>query len=101
MTTSGRAAPSIVDQADAGRYEALVEGVIAGTLQYRRSPGRVLLIHTEVLPHHEGRGIGSALARRSFDDARAEGRMIIVTCPFLAGWLERHPDDAEGVRVRV
>ena len=101
MTTPPPAAPSIVDRPDSGRYEALVEGVVAGTLDYRRSPGRVLLIHTEVLPAYEGRGIGSALARRSFDDARAEARTIIVTCPFLASWLERHPDDAEGVRVRV
>ena len=101
MTTPAPSAPSIVDRPDAGRYEALVDGDVAGTLEYRRSPGRILLIHTEVMPDHEGQGVGSALARRAFDDARAEARMIVVTCPFLARWLQRHPDDAEGVRVRV
>lgn len=49
-------------------------------------------MHTEVEPRYEGRGVGSALARTALDEARAAGLRVLATCPFFAGWIERHPD---------
>jgi predicted GNAT family acetyltransferase len=91
---------TIVDRPESSRYEAMVGGELAGFLDYRRGTERMLLRHTEVEPAFEGRGIGSALARRGLDDARAAGLSIIVTCPFITGWLEKHPDQADGVLIR-
>jgi predicted GNAT family acetyltransferase len=100
MSAQHDASVQIVDRPAAERYEALVEGAIAGFLEYRRGPARLLLRHTEVDPAFEGRGIGSALARRAVDDARAAGLTVIVVCPFVRAWLARHPEDAAGIIVR-
>jgi predicted GNAT family acetyltransferase len=91
---------TIVDRPEASRYEAIVDGEVAGFLEYRRGDGRILLQHTEVGPTYEGRGIGSALARHGLDGARAAGLSIIVTCPFIKSWLAKHPDQADGVVIR-
>jgi predicted GNAT family acetyltransferase len=100
MSTDDDARVRIVDRPEAGRYEALVGEAVAGFLDYRRGTERLLVRHTEVDPAFEGRGIGSALARRAIDDARAAGLTVIVVCPFVRAWLVRHPDDAVGVIVR-
>ena len=98
--SDARATVGIVDRPEAERYEAFLDGQLAGFLEYRRGPERMLLIHTEVDPAFEGRGVGSALARHGLDDSRAAGLTIIVTCPFIASWLETHPEYAEGVIIR-
>ncbi len=84
--------PVIHDHADAGRYEARIGGDLAGFVEYRLAGTRRILLHTEVLPALEGRGIGSALARHILDAARASGARVTVKCPFIRTWLARHPD---------
>lgn len=90
----------IVDRPDAHRYEARIGETLAGFLDYRRGSERLLLRHTEVDGAFEGRGVGSALARRAIDDGRAAGLTIIVACPFVQRWLARHPEDAAGILIR-
>ena len=90
----------ILDLPDAQRYEATIDGALAGFLDYRRGSDRFLISHTEVDEAYEGRGVGSALARRAIDDARAAGLTIIVACPFVRAWLARHPEDAAGIILR-
>jgi uncharacterized protein len=74
------------------RYQAERDAEVAGFLLYRRRPGTIRLIHTEVDPRFEGRGLGSALARAALGAARTAGDGVEVVCPFVAGWLERHPE---------
>jgi predicted GNAT family acetyltransferase len=82
------------------RYEAHADGVLAGYLEYVMKHGRLALVHTKVLPEFEGRGVGGALARGAFDDARARGLLVIAICPFVRAWLERHPEQADIVAGR-
>lgn len=78
------------------RYEARVDGELAGFIQYRESVGLVTLFHTEVDEKFEGRGVGSALARYALDELRADAsHRVLVTCPFLVSWIEKHPDYAD------
>lgn len=84
--------PVISDRVDAARYEARVDGELAGFVEYRLAGTRRILLHTEVLPAFEGRGIGSALARHILDAARASGARVTVKCPFIRTWLARHPE---------
>ena len=42
---------------------------------------------------HEG--VGSALVRGALDDVRADGQKIVPRCPFVKGWIDRHPDYAD------
>jgi predicted GNAT family acetyltransferase len=89
---SSPARPVITDATDRGRYEAHLDGELAGVLEYKVTRGRIALIHTEVLPVHEGRGVGSALVRFAFDDARRRGLGVIATCPYVKEYLTRHPE---------
>lgn len=74
------------------RYEAVVDGEIAGFLFYQERDGPLALIHTEVAEEFEGRGIGSRLAAGALDEARERGVRVIPVCPFVRGYLERHPE---------
>ncbi|QMU70709.1 GNAT family N-acetyltransferase [Streptacidiphilus sp. P02-A3a] len=85
-------AVEVTDNPRADRYEARVGGVLAGIAQYVRSGGLIAFVHTEVEPEFEGRGVAGALARTSLDAARAEGSKVLASCPFYAGWIDRHPD---------
>ena len=91
--TSAAARPVITDAPERERYEAHLDGEIAGILEYAVKRGRIALIHTEVLPVHEGQGVGSALVRFALDDARRRGLRVIATCPYVQAYLARHPGD--------
>ena len=84
--------PVITEAAEDGRYEAHVNGDLAGVLEYVVKYGRLALIHTEVLPAHEGQGIGSALVRHALDHARGTGLRVIAVCPYVQSYLARHPE---------
>ena len=85
-------AVTVADAPQAHRYEARAGDDLAGTAAYVRTPEVIAFIHTEVGDSYEGRGIGSALARTALDDARAQGLQVLAICPFIAGWLARHPE---------
>jgi predicted GNAT family acetyltransferase len=90
LTDPGR--PEVTDNEPAEQYEARVEGELAGTLEYVVKRGRLALVHTEVLPAYEGRGVGSALARFALAEARHRHLRVIATCPFVRSYVERHPE---------
>ncbi|MEV4642838.1 GNAT family N-acetyltransferase [Actinoplanes sp. NPDC049548] len=83
---------AVTDVPERERFEARdEEGALAGVLTYQLTGGIVAYTHTTVDPQFEGHGVGSALARAAMDDARAKGRTVVPICPFLVGWLEKHP----------
>lgn len=90
--TDGDPTPEIRDSPAATRFEAFVDGRLAGVLDYRLVATRRILIHTEVFPAFEGRGVGAALVRAAMDEAQAAGRRVTVKCPFARTWLARHPE---------
>ena len=78
-----------------GRYEALVDGTLAGWVEYRRVGRRLVAIHTEVPAAFGGRGIAGALIRRVIADARAAGARISPLCPLFQAHFARHPEDQD------
>ena len=85
----------IDDNPDGRRYEARLDGQLAGWVDYGRVRTRLVALHTEVLPEFGGRGIASALVRRVLDDARAAGQTVTPRCPLFASHFRRHPEDAD------
>jgi hypothetical protein len=85
--------------AAAHRYEAHIDGELAGFAAYELTQGATVFTHTEVDDAFEGQGVGSALARFALDDVRSGGqgdaRRVVPTCPFIRGWIEKHPDYAD------
>jgi len=88
--------PTVTDNVAARRFEAHVEGQLAGFAEYQVTDELVVFTHTEVEPAFEGQGVGSAIARFALDQLRADGtRKALPVCPFIKGWIERHPDYLE------
>jgi predicted GNAT family acetyltransferase len=85
----------IADNPEDRRYEARLDGTLAGWVDYGRVRTRLVALHTEVLPEFGGRGIASALVRRVLDDARAAGHTITPRCPFFVAHFQRHPEDRD------
>jgi predicted GNAT family acetyltransferase len=85
----------IVDDPKARRYEARLGDRIVAISEYRRASDRVIFLHTEVDPELEGRGIGSRLAAGALDDVRARGLRVTAHCPFIRGYVERHPEHGD------
>ena len=83
--------PIVTDREDRRRYEITIDGHRA-MLTYTRRPGTIELIHTEVSPDLQGRGLASLLAQTALDAARAAGVRVIATCPYVRAWVERHPE---------
>ncbi|GAA4351071.1 GNAT family N-acetyltransferase [Variovorax defluvii] len=81
---------TITDNADKHRYEAHLDGQLAGFCEYNLLSNAVMFTHTEVLPAFEGKGVGSALARHVLEDARAQALPVIPACQFIAGYIRKH-----------
>lgn len=77
------------------RYELWVDGSRACFIAYRREPGAVVLVHTDIDPLYEGRGLGSRLVAGALDDVHRRGLRLVPRCPFVAAYLRRHPEDAD------
>jgi uncharacterized protein len=77
---------------DQDRYEIEVDGETAGFAQYRERPGLIAFVHTEIDDRFEGRGLASELIAFALDDARARGLAVLPFCPFVNGYLQRHPE---------
>ncbi|MBR1285664.1 N-acetyltransferase [Bradyrhizobium sp. AUGA SZCCT0177] len=80
------------DNEAGNRFELEIEGAIA-FVAYRKSPGAITLVHTEVPPELGGKGVGSKLARTTLDAVRAQGRKLTVECEFIQGYMRKHPED--------
>ena len=65
---------------------------LAGFVVYEKREGSVVLVHTEVDPAFKGRGVGGSLARGVLDDLRAKGVSVVPLCPFVKGWIDKHPE---------
>jgi uncharacterized protein len=83
------------DNPDERRYEIHSDGRLAGYVIYGSRPKLIALVHTEILPEFEGKGLGSELVREALDDARSRGMGVLPFCPFANGWIERHPEYAD------
>jgi predicted GNAT family acetyltransferase len=73
------------------RFELDADGHMA-VVYYRLSPGVITFTHTEVPNELSGRGIGSALARGALDIVRAQGLKVVAQCPFISGFMGKHPE---------
>ena len=85
--------PAVTDAVDANRYELRLGDAVAGYAEYhRRGAGQTAFTHTVVDEQYGGRGFGSRLIRGALDAERAAGRAVLPYCPFVRGYLEKHPE---------
>jgi uncharacterized protein len=82
----------VVDAAGASRYELRLGDRLVGIAAYRRRNGRIVFTHTTVDAACEGHGFGSRLAEGALDDAAEHGLEVVPLCPFIASYIDRHPE---------
>jgi predicted GNAT family acetyltransferase len=86
---------AVQDNPGESRYELLVDGHVVGEILYRPTPDHVVLLHTEVLPSFEGKGLGARLVAGALDDIRSRGLHVVPFCPFVRAYIRRHPEYAD------
>lgn len=85
----------VSENEERSRYEAHVDGGVAGFVEYQLATNLVVITHTEVDPSYEGQGVGSELARGALDRVRERGVKALVVCPFINQWIARHREYAD------
>ena len=88
----------IVDNPEGRRFEAHVDGALAGFADYRDQEGVRAFPHTEVDPAFGGRGIGSTLVDEALRATIASGRRILPQCSFVAARVTKDEFAAHVVR---
>jgi predicted GNAT family acetyltransferase len=82
----------IKNNESAHRFETRVDAHEA-FVQYRYSDGGDLVLsHTEVPPALGGKGLGGKLAAAALDYARSRRLRVVVTCPFITNYMNKHPE---------
>jgi predicted GNAT family acetyltransferase len=74
-----------------GRFELERNGHVA-SLQYTVAGHVLALLHTEIPDALRRSGIASTLAQTALDWARDHHLKVDVVCPFVAAFLETHPE---------
>ena len=86
----GALTPTVTDVSERRRFEIAVDGAVVGFAEYRRRPGVISLIHTEIDPARNGQGLGTVLVKAALDTARAEELAVLPYCPFVQRFIDRH-----------
>jgi glutathione S-transferase len=81
-------------EAAAGSVEEAEVVDVPERSRYELSPSRTPRWTNPAL----GRGFGSRLAATALEDARRQGLDVAPLCPFIARYIERHPEYSEPVR---
>jgi predicted GNAT family acetyltransferase len=82
--------PDVRNNTAESRFELEVDGHTAFAY-YDFSPGVITFTHTEVPQALAGRGVGSQLAKGALEIARAQKLKVVAQCPFIAGYIAKHP----------
>ncbi|WP_219470708.1 GNAT family N-acetyltransferase [Nonomuraea rhizosphaerae] len=84
-------AVEIVDNTAESRFELLLDGKVAGFADYRLLPTKIVFTHTEVLDAYEGQGLAGKIVSYALDMSRDTGLRVVPLCPYVAEYIERHP----------
>jgi uncharacterized protein len=87
--------PVVTHAPKRGRYELRADGELIGLAEYRRRGDRIIFTHTEVERDRRERGLGSVLVEAALEDARSQGLDVVPVCPFVARYIEEHPEYAK------
>ena len=82
----------LIDNKERSRYELRDGDELIGFTEYHFHRDEMALLHTEIRPEFEGRGMGSQLIQGALDDARSRGLKVLPYCPFVRRWMGKHPE---------
>jgi predicted GNAT family acetyltransferase len=83
---------TVRDNPEKSRYEVYADDDLAGFTAYHRFRDEIAFLHTETTPAFGGRGLAGQLVRNALDDARRRGLAVLPFCPYVRGFIIRHPE---------
>ena len=96
MTNANADDLKVENNEQAKQFEVRLGDDVA-VLVYHMAGDRIILHHTEVPKAFEGKGIGGKLARYGLTWAREHDLKAVPLCPFVASYLNRHPEFEDAV----
>lgn len=83
---------SVENNKEKNRFEVVSGSQVSKLVYQMRGGDTIDLIHTEVPEDLSGQGIGSALVTTALSYAREHNLKVIPSCPFVASYVQRHPE---------
>ena len=74
------------------QYEFRIGDLIPRIEYIKTKNGEIYLTHTEVPSALEGKGVGSSLVRLALEDIERQQLRLVPLCPFVAGYVQKHPE---------
>lgn len=81
----------VINDAERGRWIALLGAEAIGELTYRFVGGRVVLLTTWINHAYRNRRVATELVRRVLDEIRETGKKITIICPIVGEFISRNP----------
>jgi uncharacterized protein len=81
----------VVHNTSNSRFEVDL-GKQKAVLIYMIKAGLFIMLHTEVPPAFEGRGVAGKMAREALEFAKYDGLKVRSYCSFTTRYIERHPE---------
>ena len=82
----------LIDNEERRQYEFHIGKYVPKIEYIKTKNGEIYLTHTEVPVALEGKGVGSQLAEKVLKDIEKQELRLVPLCPFIAGYIQKHPD---------
>jgi len=83
---------SITNNEQLLHFETKLEDGDFAFVEYRWHKEVLVIMHTWVPEKYEGKGIAGALAKFALEYARNKKLQLLVYCPYVKGYMKRHPE---------
>jgi predicted GNAT family acetyltransferase len=81
----------VIHNTEARRFEIHYDDEMARLEYHLRGPS-IVYTHTVVPVVLEGHGIAGRLAKEALDYARDSGLSVVPLCPYVADYIDKHPE---------
>jgi predicted GNAT family acetyltransferase len=85
----------VIDNPSASRFEVREDDELAGFAEYHLFKHEIAFLHTEIGERFGGRGLAGRLIGTALDTARERRQKVLPYCPFVRGYIAKHPEYTE------
>lgn len=82
----------IINNEQRQHFETKLDNGEFAFIEYRWHKEILVIMHTFVPEAYEGKGIASSMAAFALTYARSNRLKVLVYCPYVKGYLARHPE---------